>query len=140
MAGGKILRFPVGARNNIPFMLTESYIKSKGPCPCHASCAQATSLTAGGVVFTSSAPPPSLIDRSFFNKDNHNLYTDQKELLLWHCNWAHCGMDHARKILAKPHLPQDSAERGELVQQMVKTADQWASSCNPFYCNACQYA
>jgi hypothetical protein len=127
---GTVLNFPFNQSNNLPFMLTESSLRSRKPAHISSS----ISTLSGKSIFT------SLIDRSVFNRDNFNLNPSQQELLKWHCRWCHCDLNRVRMILSKPHQPKGSASCGELVRQIVIPSENGTSSCDSFCCNACQYA
>jgi hypothetical protein len=127
---GTILRFPFNQSNNLPFMLTETSLRSR----------KSTHITSSISTLSSKSIFTSLIDRSVFNRDNFNLNPSQQELLKWHCRWCHCDLNRVRMILSKPHQPKGSASRGELVRQIVTPSENGASSCDSFFCTACQYA
>ena len=119
LTDGTVLHFPVGKGNNLPFMLTEATISSNIKKFKRAATRPLAQLVLSQfklaikrqyepiiknapVIFTSSKIDtyslstaqalPSLTERSIFSKDNWNLTNAQKELLLWHCRWNHCGM------------------------------------------------
>jgi hypothetical protein len=127
---GTILSFPFSQSNNLPFMLTESSLRSRKSTHITSSISTPSSKS----IFT------SLIDRSVFNRDNYNLNPSQQELLKWHCRWCHCDLNRVRIILSKPHQPKGSTSRGELVRQIVIPSKNGTSSCDSFCCTACQYA
>jgi hypothetical protein len=127
---GTFLSFPFNQSNNLPFMLTESSLRSR----------KSTHITSSISTLSRKSIFTSLIDRSVFNRDNFNLNPSQQELLKWHCRWCHCDPNRVRMILSKPHQPKGSVSRGELDRQIVIPSENGASSCDSFFCTACQYA
>jgi hypothetical protein len=125
------MQFPFNKSNNLPFMLTKRSLTDRKKSHLTTSI---LSLHDKGI-FSS-----SFIDRSVFNRDNFNMNPAQQELLKWQCRWCHCDLNRVRMILSKPHQPKGSAERDEMVRQMVIPSQNFTTTCPSFCCVACQYA
>ena len=82
----------------------------------------------------------NLIEHSIFKRDNFNLDPSQQELLKWHCRWSHVNLDRVRMILARPHQPKGSSDRGEIERQMVVPSISSTSTCKQCWCTACLFA
>jgi hypothetical protein len=126
---GTALVFPYNRDMNLPLMLPSLNSPQASPC-----------LTKLDLSALSALPGTmSLAHSTVADETNQNITRAQKELLLWHWRFGHCGFQWVQSLAALPRTD-GVGERDTKNTVLLPTKNPGVSSCAAPLCAACQLA
>ena len=127
---GTALVFPYNRDMNLPLMLPSIGESQANPC-----------LTRLDLSVLAAIPgTESLAHSTVADETNQNITRAQKELLLWHWRFGHCGFQWVQSLAAIPRTTINGTVSDTKGTALLPTKNPGVSSCTAPLCAACQLA